>query len=51
MKQLGLTGTKNPKLVFEPTTGLADSTVAAATEAIPLDANVTFASARLRVQR
>ena len=50
MKALGLTGTRSPKLVFEPTTGLTSSTLAAATAAIPKDAKVTFASARLTVQ-
>ena len=50
MKALGLTGTRSPKLVFEPSTGLTSSTLAAATAAIPKDAKVTFASARLTVQ-
>jgi len=48
--QLGLASSKNPKLVFEPTTGLSDSTEAAATEGIPKDAKVSFSSARLRVE-
>ena len=47
---LGLSGTKKPILLFEPTTGLTDSTVDAATGAIPSNAAVTFRSARLRVR-
>ena len=50
VKTLGLSGTKKPILLFEPTTGLTDSTLVAATAAIPSNAAVTFRSARLRVQ-
>ena len=50
VKALGLSGTKKPILVFEPTTGLTDSTVEAATESIPAGTAVTFRSAKLRLK-
>lgn len=46
---LGLGPSRHPKLIFEPTTGLTDSTVAAAVKAIPPDAKVSFKRAWLRV--
>ena len=42
MKTLGLTGAKPLKLAFEPITGTSDSTLAAATAAIPENARVSF---------
>ena len=50
VRKLGLTGSRKPKLIFEPTTGLTDSTLAQATKAIPANAKVSFTSASLSVQ-
>ncbi len=49
--KLGLSSTKNPILIFEPTTGLTDSTVAKATPNIGADSKVTFKQAWLRVRQ
>lgn len=48
---LGLVSTRSPKLVFEPTTGLTDSTLEAATAEIPVDAKVSFRRAWLQVDK
>ena len=45
--RLGVTSGETPSLVFEPTTGLSDSTPDAAAASIKPDANVRFDSARL----
>ncbi len=50
VRKLGLTGSKKPKLIFEPTTGLDDSTPAKAAGDIPANAKVTFQKARLKVK-
>ncbi len=44
---LGLGVTAAPKLIFEPTTGMSDSTPTAATAEIPKNAGVTFRRAKL----
>jgi len=49
VRVLGLTRTKAPKIVFEPTTGVTDSTPAAASAAMAKDSTVTFQSATLRL--
>jgi hypothetical protein len=48
VKVLGLAPGKNPKIVFETTTGVTDSTPEAAAAEMPEDAHVTFRAARLR---
>lgn len=50
MERLGLDAEAPLNLVFEPTTGLDDSTVEQAVEAIPRDAQVRFRRAWLRVR-
>ncbi len=50
VNQLGLTTTNDPILVFTPSTGLTDSTVAVASKAIPPNARVSFAAATLRLE-
>ncbi len=50
MERLGLDAEAPLNLVFEPTTGLDDSTVEQAVEAIPRDAQVSFRRAWLRVR-
>jgi hypothetical protein len=45
--RLGIGSAEQPSLVFEPTTGLSDSTPEAATSLIKPEANVRFDSARL----
>ncbi len=47
---LGLTSTRSPELIFEPTTGLSDSTVPEATAAMGPEAKVTYRRAVLRVE-
>jgi len=47
VQRLGLAPTEQPSLVFEPTTGLADSAPEAAAALIKPEANVRFDSARL----
>ena len=47
LQRLALGAAAQPSLVFEPTTGLTNSTPAAATEQISPQANVSFDSARL----
>jgi len=49
VQRLGISPTEQPSLVFEPTTGLSDSTPEAAASLIKPDANVSFDSARLVV--
>ncbi|MER2508107.1 MAG: tyrosinase family protein [Amaricoccus sp.] len=46
---LGLSSTRKPELIFEPTTGLDDSTVAQAMASVPAETKVTFRRAWLRV--
>ena len=48
VKALGLVPGNAPKLIFEPTTGATDSTVAAAVATMAPDAAVTYRTARLR---
>jgi len=51
VKTLGLTSsTKKPKLIIEPTTGTTDSTLTAATAAIPKGTKVSFRKAALTVE-
>ena len=50
VQKLGLTASKAPKLIFEPTTGLDNSTPAKATKSIPANAKVSFRSAKLTFQ-
>ncbi len=47
---LGLTSSRAPELIFEPTTGLSNSTPGAAAAAMGPDARVTYRRARLRVE-
>ncbi len=47
LQQLGTEAAEEPSLVFEPTTGLTDSTPEAAADRISAGANVRFESARL----
>ena len=47
VQKLGLTPSEQPSLVFEPTTGLSDSTPEVAAASIKPEANVRFDSARL----
>lgn len=51
VRALGLESNAKPRLLFEATTGLSDSTPALAAEAFATDAQVSFRRARLRVDR
>ena len=51
VRALGLGPSRQPSLVFEPTTGLSDSTPDAAGKDIAPNASVRFERARLRVER
>jgi len=51
VKELGLGETPKPLLIFEPTTGLTDSTPEAAAALISPEARVTFRRAWLRLDR
>ncbi len=47
---LGLASSTNPKVIFEPTTGLTNSTPVEAVQSIPKNARVAYRSATLTVQ-